>query len=67
MGQTESLSALTSYVAFPRALLGIQLNTDPTRAIDGTWLQSPERASAEGPTALSIPLFLDSRGPLKGH
>lgn len=55
------LPALTSRVIFPHALVGIVPNTDPIRATDETWLQSPELA------ALSIPLFLDLRDPLRGH
>lgn len=44
------LPALTSHVIFPYALHGIVPNTDPIRATDETWFQSPEQAS------LSIPL-----------
>lgn len=44
------LPALTSRVIFPYAFLGIVPNTDPIRATDETWFQSPEQVS------LSIPL-----------
>ena len=55
------LPALTSHVISPHALLGIVPNTDPIRATDETRLQSPEQA------ALSIPLLLNLRDPLRGR
>lgn len=54
------LPALTSHVISPHALLDIVPNTDSIRATDETRLQSPEQA------ALSIPLLLDLRDPLRG-
>lgn len=62
-----SLSALTSYVAFPHSRLSIQANTKPPGLLMKPGFRVPSRLQDEGPTSLSILLFLDSKDPFIGQ